>query len=414
MPKRTVSDRLQSLEPGSEAAGRKRAASKATATPLSPASQRAFAVLTEAGLQDKFISPDESNERNPKRSKAEKRDCKRKRKLNNEYWCGKAEPPEQPPPPQPERVEARHKRPEQDKVHAVPKHTTRSTHSAFKQASDDYIGRRVAWTSEKGRWAGEATVVEANEWGEHLLRRRDGEEVWVDLAECLQSKELKFVYVGCGCPGIVDGLCERDLKARRVYPSTAKVKVTTFDGLDSVMVTGNRMLPSGLLEEVRTTADNMLNVTIAKHGGNKGGKDALVKRYTDHGSPLCARCGTCYGNGTAEREVDGETVCVPASRVSSYGAQYSEQAWSDVRHIPPAVADVTRRAYNVLLPNLSEATKECGAFNSIQIRVYDGTQKTGEHTDTRVACDKRTGEPKSTKLPNQVCAPHQLPTRLLR
>ena len=158
MPKRTVSDRLQSLDPGSEAAGRKRAASKATATPLSPASQRAFAVLTEAGLQDKFISPDESNERNPKRSKAEKRDCKRKRKLHNEYWCEKAEPPEQPPPPQPERVEARHKRPEQDKVHAVPKHTTRSTHSAFKQNSDGYIGRRVAWTSDKGR-LGRAQVV---------------------------------------------------------------------------------------------------------------------------------------------------------------------------------------------------------------------------------------------------------------
>ena len=64
----------------------------------------------------------------------------------------------------------------------------------------------------------------------------DGAAKWWDIDQLFAGKRMKYEFVGCGCPGIIDGLCRRDLEGHRPWGSTADLLVHSFAGLDSVLV----------------------------------------------------------------------------------------------------------------------------------------------------------------------------------
>ena len=133
--------------------------------------------------------------------------------------------------------------------------------------------------------------------------------------------------------------------------------------------------------------------------GCLGGELATLQHLTTHPSPHNINYGACYGSGTDE---NGEDI----ARLANYSKQRSTLGAQSVRHMPVEFGELGGYVYSVLQSEgmLTAETLAEGAFNSVQVRVYDGDVKaeTGMHTDTVVDVDATTGELKEI---DQVSAP---------
>ena len=363
---------------------------------LSPWSQAAHATLSAAGKADAFIHPSESGELDPSVSKQTRQLRKKYRKQNTRTEIKKiaaAQPP--PPPPPPTQVVAKYKPPTQDSRNRPPRHQTRSTPQCWHTPdADPRVGRHVLWLSTaNGRSTHRAKIVEAREDGQCKIEGADGAAEWWDIGQLFAGKRMKYEFVGCGCPGVIDGLCRRDLESHRPWGSTAELTVHSFAGLDSVLVEAGKgqgsqpIVSEALLQKVAAGVRSELNVSIVKLRGQYGGEQGVFKSEMNYKSPLCNNYGCCSECGVSTIEAKE----VATSRLSRYSSTHQAPSpgttWNSIGHVPPDMATVGRIVFRKLFNLLSPATQKCRGFDSYQSRIYRHGQFTRLHTDTRVELD---------------------------
>ena len=374
---------------------------------LSPWTRQAHIRLKKAGLEDEMTMPWQSGELNPKVCKAERHTKKRNRKSKTATLLKRIPRVEPlPPPPPPPEFAAKYAPPSQDVHNQPPSRQMRSTPQHWREApADARVGRKVLWLSRTEKSGCRATIVGVNNAGQcQIEEESDGSREWVDLEGLIQQRKLKYAFVGCGCPGVVDALCQQDLDERRNFGSEADLEVLEFKGMDSVLVRPRKgkgfkpIASERLLAQVAADVRSELNTSIAKKGGRHGGKRGVLKRLVHHASPLCTNYGCCYGHGTGlleeeEEEEEGGaskkvTKRVAASKLATYTSTHSAPSkgttWASARHVPSSLSELGRVAFKKLYYQLSTATRRCKGFNSFQSRIMKSHNFTRCHTDTRV------------------------------
>lgn len=355
--------------------------------------KKMFSAFEELDISQRFIWP--TRELNTNLPKAIRKDEKQRRRASNRKILSRKRRAEEAAVPSTlagvhllANVSVQPLKLPQDKaLHDKPTRTTRSVPVQLRVASDDpFVGRLVRRLNGRPSptLIRDGLVCDARDGKHEILWKGSGEKQWVNLADALARRELSFRFHGCRCHGVKDGLSESDL-VRRVddhSKSTSALLVRSWPHLDSLLISGVRMVPRYLVDELRQEVLGCLDFSIVKDAGAYGGDSGVLFRETSHPSPARLRFGVCYQSGVAP---NGEAM----ARLASYSVVYGAEAWNSIRHVTPCLGELGRLARRTLAPYLSAETMAHPGFNLFDVRIYNGDveAKTGLHTDSRPSLD---------------------------